>query len=419
MNIVFMGKSFNESGAAVRLYRALSANGMALTLIAEESRIHGVCLYKPSLFYKKFLVRVRKYFLKYTVYQKIKEPIHLPWTFDFMSPNPLKILKTIDTDIVHLHWIAKSFMDLHKLIYIKKPIVWTLHDVWPITGGCHCNMGCEKWENGCGSCPQIQSTNPDDLSRKFWNRKKKTFLNIPRLTVIAPSRWLEKKVRKSSFFQNARIIYIPNCIDTDVFFPLSKDDRNKLRKDFNIPVNKKVILFGANYFNKAIYKGFDLLLESLKYISSKKNNYFHLLLFGEEKIPNKINELPTDYTVVGRLSGEKIISKIYNTADVFVGPSRQDNFPGTFLEAAACGIPAVGFEVGGIPEIVEHHKTGYIAKPFDTSDLAKGIIWCLENNQNNKLGLAARDKVVNNFSFDIIAKKHTELYRGIIDNHNK
>lgn len=413
-----MGKSFNESGAAVRLYRALSKKGITLTLIAEESGIHGVYLYKPSLFYTKFLVRVRKYLIKYIFYLKINGPILLPWTFDFMSPNPLKFINTIDTDIIHLHWIANSFMDLNKLTCIEKPIVWTLHDVWPITGGCHCNMGCEKWENGCGSCPQIKSHNPDDLSRKFWNRKKKAILNIPNLTVLAPSRWLEKKVKKSSFFQNAKVVSIPNCINTGLFFPFNKNVRDGIRRDFNIPLKYKVILFGANYFDKARYKGFDLLLESLKYFSSEKRS-FHLLLFGEEKIPNQLSELSINYTSVGRLSGEKKIAKIYNAADVFVGPSRQDNFPGTFLEAAACGIPAVGFDVGGIPEIVEHQKTGYIARPFDTSDLAKGIIWCLENNKSNELGLLARAKVVNNFSFDIIAKKHLELYHEIIDNHNK
>ena len=415
MNICFIGHTFLEMSPAIRLAKALNQEGVGTQLIAKESPIEEVYLYKPNFIHRMFTRRLRNYALKYFIFNQYPQKKALPWSTILMAENPLeKIDKSIN--IVHLDWIANNFVDIKKLKSIKVPIVWTLHDVWPLTGGCHCNLNCNKWITGCGVCPQLCSSDIKDISHYSWKTKEKSLNTIKNLTVIAPSKWLTSMAKKSTFFKNAKVVNIPNAVDINLF---RNNAKNKAKNFFGIPSNKNVILFGANSFIKATYKGLDLLLEALKIIKNLSEEDYHLLLFGDSKIPHDFSGLNFEITLAGRLDTEKQLVNVYNAADVFVGPSRQDNFPSTFLEASACAIPCVGFDVGGIPEIVEHQKTGYIAKSFDTSDLAKGIIWCTENNQNNELGLSARTKIVNNFSFDIIAKKHKELYRGIIDNHNK
>ena len=415
MNICFIGHTFLEMSPAIRLAKALNQEGVGTQLIAKESPIEEVYLYKPNFIHRMFTRRLRNYALKYFIFNQYPQKKALPWSTILMAENPLeKIDKSIN--IVHLDWIANNFVDIKKLKSIKVPIVWTLHDVWPLTGGCHCNLNCNKWITGCGVCPQLCSSDIKDISHYSWKTKDKSLNTIKNLTVIAPSKWLTSMAKKSTFFKNAKVVNIPNAVDINLF---RNNAKNKAKNFFGIPSNKNVILFGANSFIKATYKGLDLLLEALKIIKNLSEEDYHLLLFGDSKIPHDFSGLNFEITLSGRLDTEKQLVNVYNAADVFVGPSRQDNFPSTFLEASACAIPCVGFDVGGIPEIVEHQKTGYIAKSFDTSDLAKGIIWCTENNQNNELGLSARTKIVNNFSFDIIAKKHKELYRGIIDNHNK
>lgn len=410
MNICFIGHTFLEMSPAVRLSKALNQKEVDTQLIAKESPIDGVYLHKPNFIDRVFTRRLRNYVLKYFFLNQYPQKKALPWSTLLMAENPLKkIDKSIN--IVHLDWIANNFVDLNKLKSIKVPIVWTFHDVWPLTGGCHCNLNCDKWVSGCGGCPQLCSSNINDISHYFWKKKERILNNIKNLTIIAPSKWLTNMVYKSTFFKNAKVVNIPNAFDVNLF---KNNEKNIAKTSFGIPSNKKVILFGANSFIKATYKGLDLLLEALKILKNNREDEFHLLLYGDSKIPEDFRGLNFEMTLAGRLDTEKQLVNVYNAADVFVGPSRQDNFPSTFLEASACAIPCVGFEVGGIPEIVEHKKSGYIAKQFDVNDLSEGICWCLENNSENALGIKAREKAVNEYSFEKIGEKYLNLYKSLI-----
>jgi glycosyltransferase involved in cell wall biosynthesis len=265
--------------------------------------------------------------------------------------------------------------------------------------------------SGCGMCPQLQSSNEYDASRFFWKQKMKHFNNIRSLSIVTPSKWLYTLAKQSKFFKNRDIHHIPNTLDVDIFQPINKHHAKLI---LNVKTNDKVILFGAVNFTKTTYKGFDLLAEALQKLKEKTDKVYHLLLFGELHNPNIKYDLPFPYTSLGRITDEKRLSLAYNCADVFVGPSRQDNFPSTFVEAISCGVPSVGFNIGGIPEVVEHKKNGYIATPFDVKDLAEGIYWCLENNSENILGNRAREKAVNEYSFAKIGEKYFNLYKSLI-----
>lgn len=396
-----------------RLHLALTKKKYRSFLLAWESPLKQVILHKPSFFYQLLISKFKKYFIKYYYWSPYKNrKTKLPWSFNACAPNPLKNRLVDHVDIIHLDWIANGCLNLKDLKKIKKPIVWTLHDVWAITGGCHCNLGCEKWVNGCGACPQLERHDNNDISAHFWKAKKKALNAIPNLSVITPSNWLGNMAMKSQFFKKRKIQVIPNCLDTNLFKPINK---SYSRKALNLPQRSKVVLFGAANAINTWYKGFDLLIEALNHLKVKTDALIHLVVFGASLSDIENIILPYPITCFDTIRDEMTLMIVYNSADVFVGPSRQDNFPNTFLEATSCGIPCVGFSVGGIPEIVEHQKNGYIAKPFDTSDLANGISWVLEDAERHKsLSMYGREKAINNYSMDVVAQKHIELYKQLL-----
>ncbi|MFC1841325.1 glycosyltransferase [Thermodesulfobacteriota bacterium] len=413
MKILFFGYSYTQMSTSQRLHSALQEQKHKTFLLAWHSILKHVIIYKPPFFYKFIISKLKTYFFKLFIWRSYpNRNSNLPWTFNIFASNPIKKKMADQMDIIHLDWIANGAINLKALKKIGKPVVWTLHDVWPITGGCHCNLACDKWLTGCGACPQLGSHDEDDISAYFWKLKKKTFGSVPDLSIITPSKWLGNMAKKSQFFNNRKVYVIPNCIDTNLFKPMSKAYS---RDALNIPVESKVILFGAVNSVNTWYKGFDLLIEALNHLKNEIGMSFHLVIFGASASDiDKIN-LPFPSTCLGTLRDEITLSVAYNCADVFVGPSRQDNFPNTFLEANACGVPCVGFSVGGIPEIVDHQKNGYIAKPFDIKDLANGITWVVEDTERYKsLSQYAREKAIKNYSMDIIAQKHIDLYKQLL-----
>lgn len=309
-------------------------------------------------------------------------------------------------DIVHLHWI-NGLVSMRALRDIKKPIVWTLRDMWPITGGCHYSMDCKQYTLGCGRCPQLGSNNKHDLSRLVVSNKRHS---IPKhLRAVGISRWLSDCAQQSSVFSEHTIDTISNNINTTEFSALSPSIS---REVLGIKTTKRTILVGAQN-NLDFYKGFDLLTSALPFL---KFSDLHFIFFG--KTSNRVlNGLGIEYTNLGFLSDSVSLRLAYSAADIFVAPSRMEAFGKTLVEAMSCGTPVVCFDATGPKDIVDHKVTGYRARPFRSDDLATGIKWVLElsSPEYHSLCQRARERAIGHFDSKVIAKQYLELYTRLID----
>jgi len=308
-------------------------------------------------------------------------------------------------DIIHLHWINSSFVDIKVIQKIDKPIVWTIRDMWPLTGGCHYSMDCENYKIGCGSCVQLHSNAKYDLSRFILSRKKKY---LPKtMKIVGISHWLSEKANESELFSEFDIRTISNNINTNEFFAV---DKKIARAILGITTDKKVILTGSISASD-FYKGFGKYLEAIKLLDV--NKYF-LCFFG--KLDKKlIDNLGFEYKSFGHLNDNISLRLVYSCADVFVAPSLMEAFGKTLAESMACDTPVVCFDATGPKDIVDHKVNGYRAKPFDTKDLANGIEWVLNCENYDKLCLSAREKVVREFDSVVVAGKYIELYKELLN----
>ena len=308
-------------------------------------------------------------------------------------------------DIIHLHWINGGLINIRHLKKIKKPVVWTMRDMWPMTGGCHYALDCTAYETGCGKCPQLDSKFSCDLSRIVLRRKKKY---IPKnVKLLGISAWLSECARKSSLFHGFDIRTISNNVDCQEFFPIPKDTARKL---LGLPLNRKIVLAGAQSLED-FYKGFDKYLQSLNYLDNEQN---HLLFFGRLD-QSVLEKTGFGYTSLSFLHDTISLRLAYSAADVFVAPSLMDAFGKTLAESLACGTSVVCFNATGPRDIVDHKVNGYKAKPFDTRDFAAGINWVLsDENRLKELCVNAREKAVACFDIETIARQYAELYREVL-----
>lgn len=326
-----------------------------------------------------------------------------------------------EADIIHLHWINFGFLSiksLKKLFALKKPIVWTLHDMWAFTGGCHHSGDCENYQISCGNCVQyLKNPSPTDLSNKVWQRKNAFFSPTPALpdregvSFIACSQWLASRAKKSSLLKDFSVKAIPNPLDINLFSPQNKVDT---RKKLGLPTDKKLILFVAAKVS-VIWKGFSYFQKSLEILKEQNshNQDIELIILGESDA-EAIEKLPFKAHTLGRISDVNKIVSIYSAADVFVTSSIQENLPNTIMEAMACGTPAVGFEVGGIPEMIKHQQTGFLAEYKSAESLAEGMKWVLFEANHEELSKNARQKVLDNYSEKVVIEQYLEVYRSLV-----
>lgn len=315
-----------------------------------------------------------------------------------------------EADIIHLHWINQGFLSLNgiqKILSSGKPVVWTMHDIWPATAICHYARGCCRYQNKCESCPLLPRRSVSDLSAVVWRRKNE-ILRKYHISFVACSRWLEGEAKKSALLKGQRVTNIPNPINSHVFCP---SDKLQAREALGLPLDKHVILFVSQRVTDK-RKGLDYLVEAVNRMavqdSSLKDNTAIAVLGGHSE--EVADLLPLPVFPLGYVSDESKIVKVYNAADVFVLPSLEDNLPNTIMEAMACGVPCVGFNIGGIPEMIGHLKSGYVAKAADADDLARGIKWVLDF-KGEELSKEARRKVLNSYSQQSVAIKYIELYQ--------
>jgi glycosyltransferase involved in cell wall biosynthesis len=308
-------------------------------------------------------------------------------------------------DLVHLHWI-NGLVRIRMLRKIDKPIVWTMRDMWPLTGGCHYSMECERYKVGCGRCPQLGSQRSLDLSRLVVFNKR---AYLPKnLRVIGVSHWVSECAKESRIFHGFEVETISNNVDVSQFYPV---DSRIAREALGLTGQKRVALVGAQQI-KDFYKGFSLLVAALKFL---KTDDIRFVVFGKAT-DRDLSKLGVDYTKLGFLSDTVSLRLAYSAADVFVAPYRMDAFPKTLAEAMACGTPVVCFDATGPKDIVEHQITGYKAIPFDPADLARGVQWILDRSTEEYAQLCAQalERVQTHFDSRVIARQYLALYQRLL-----
>ena len=323
-------------------------------------------------------------------------------------------VERLNPDLLNLHWISAGYLNIKDLAKFKQPLVWTLHDMWSFTGGCHYNEDCDKYTAECGACPILGSNKEADLSRQIWQRKHKLWQNL-NLTIVTPSRWLGDCAKASSLFSDRRVEVIPYGLDLQTYRPI---DRATARKLLKLPQDKQLVLFLSLNATSDRRKGFQLLQPALQQLSqSGWQDKLELMVVGASK-PENPPELGFKAHYLGIMKDDLTLALAYSAADVFVAPSIQDNLPNTVLEAIACGTPCVAFKIGGMPDMIEHQSNGYLASPFETEDLAQGISWVLEDSDRlQHLSTSARSKAEQEFALEIQARRYQTLYREILTSY--
>jgi len=321
-----------------------------------------------------------------------------------------------DADIINFHWINRCFLSLKSIKQIgklNKPIVWTLHDMWAFTGGCHYSDGCRRYEERCGECPVLGSSKFRDLSWKILSKKLRGYKKL-NSTIVAPSNWLADCAKNSALFKDCKIEVIPYSIDIEIFKPIEKE---KACEILNISDDKYLVSFGMSSKADIKRKGVNYLIEALLIISHKfpeLSEKIELLVFGIPR-SEKIENIPFKTHFLGALHDDFTIDLCYNAADIFVLPSIEDNLPNTVIESLACGTPVVGFNVGGIPDMLTHKRNGYLADYKSSEDIARGIKWILEDKSRlSRLSKNAREKVLKNYTYEIIGEKYLKLYADLL-----
>jgi len=408
MKILIVNTSDIQGGAAraaYRLYIALQEQNVDCTILSNEKSSDDFSVTavtntnKSKLFAKVASFRDRSLLKKYP--NKTKT---LFSSNKYSSGGAVKAINAINADVVHLHWVNHGMLTIEDIAKINAPIVWSLHDMWLFTGGCHYDEECGKYIDNCGECKVLKSLVKNDLSRSVLDRKIKAFQRIKKLTVVGLSKWLKKSAESSSLLKNSKVVNLPNPIKTTQFKPNNKKLSREL---WELPQDKKLVLFGAMGATSDPRKGFDELSSAFKKINRDDMAF---VVFGSSAPLIPIN-LGCEIYYVGSLSDDVSLVTLYSAVDVMVVPSIQENLSNAIMESLACAIPVVGFDIGGNSDLIEHKNNGYLAKPFDTQDLADGIEWILDNEKYDELCFNARDKVMREFDNEVVAKKYIQLYK--------
>ncbi|MFM6727224.1 MAG: glycosyltransferase family 4 protein [Dolichospermum sp.] len=398
--------------AACRLHQGLQNIGVDSQMLVQNKQSDDYTVISPASKLGKGIGKLKPILdsLPLQLYpQRDRSTYSVQWLPDNLAAQ----VAQINPDVINLHWINGGYLKIETIAKFKKPIVWTLHDMWAFTGGCHYNGDCMNYTNSCGACPQLHSNKEKDLSRWIWQRKAKAWQEL-NLTIVTPSHWLAKCAASSSLLKNVRIEVIPNGLDTKQYKPVEK---SVARTILGLPEDKQLILFGAMSATSDPRKGFNLLQSALQKLSqSGWREQVELVVFGSSK-PKNPTELDFKSHYLGRLNDDISLSLVYAAADVFLAPSVQDNLPNTVMESLACGTPCVAFDIGGMSDMIEHQQNGYLAKPFDVDDLARGIAWVLEDKPRwVALSQCGREKVENDFTVKAQAEKYISLYQSLITN---
>lgn len=326
-------------------------------------------------------------------------------------------------DVLHLHWINFGFLSLsglQSLFDLGKPIVWTLHDQWAFTGGCHYSRGCTHFLTYCHQCPYLKKPGEQDLSRQVFDQKQTLFAEA-RIHFTPPSQWLAAEGKRSTLLQRFPFTVIPYAIDQRIFRPIGQTEANARfalpNRDDNRKGSARLLFGSANVTDTR--KGFRFFADALTLLHQQHPELTpEILVFGKGR-SYLFNELPYPVRHLGLLTSEEDIVAAYNAADALVVPSLEDNLPNTVIEALACGTPVVGFRTGGIPEMIDHEETGFLADTGSTQQLADGLVFILTHPNPELLRQNARQSAEAQFSEEVVAQQHIDLYHQLISERAK
>jgi glycosyltransferase involved in cell wall biosynthesis len=417
MKILLLSTFDLEGGAAIaatRLMQALSKNGHQVKMLVASKTSNNINVEQASSVFgnktqKVHLAIEKGLFLLHEKNKSIRFQFSTAISGFSIYENPLLEW----ADIIHIHWTLQGFLSLQELSNLQKlgkPIVWTLHDMWAFTGGCHYAGDCDHFQRECGHCPYLKSPSQKDLSFKIYQKKKSIYKNFQ---IITCSQWLGQVAETSSLLKDFKIEAIANPIDTNLFLP--SKNRKKLKQLLNLDPSKSYILFGASSL-KDQRKGLQYFLEAMKLYRQSHSDLPSIILYGSQNHDVKIDGFEIIHS--GFLSQNELIA-YYQASDIYVITSVEDNLPNTVMEAIACGLPVLSFETGGIPEMVQHLQSGYIAKYKSIEDICNGLDVLLHSADLNQMSQNARNYCLENFSEKVIAEKYTKKYQSLLGSFYK
>jgi glycosyltransferase involved in cell wall biosynthesis len=408
MKIVILNATDQDGGAAIAAQRIGSLYRMA------GHQVNFLCLKKNkgSVQNSTPIINSKLAKLKYGLFTKLEELVVKQFTnhqeFNYSTGlighsiihHPL----IREADVLHLHWVNHTFLsikEIGKLFETEKKIIWTLHDMWAFTGGCHHSRGCTNFILNCENCHLLKHPDSQILSKFILEKKLAYFKKKGRLTLVTPSNWLKDLGIQSKLFNNCDFRVIPNPLDTQLFKPSVTSSKTN---------SKFTILFGAANALTNKRKGIDYLINALSLLINQNPNLkeiVELRIFGT-KNENNIDIFPIETILLGDIYDTNQLVKEYQYADCFILPSLEENLPNTIMESLACGTPVVSFDCGGIKDMVETKQTGYLAKYKDIEDLANGIL-TIYNNGKKSYETECRNRAVEMASFDTVSSKYNSL----------
>ena len=420
MRVLIVNTSERTGGAAVaanRLMMALNNNGVKAKMLVRDKETESLTVVglpkSPMLrwhfLWERLVIFFHGHFSKRHLFE-----IDLANTGSDITCLP----EFQEADIIHLHWINQGMLSLkgiRKILQSGKPVVWTMHDIWPATAVCHLTLECRQFTDKCSHCRLLPSGSA--LAERVWKRKQ-GMLGDGKVSFVACSRWLESEAKASALLKGHQVTSIPNPIDTHIY---NRCDKKAARQRLGLPTDKKLILFASQRVTNR-NKGMDYLIEACRQLDIPDVGLVILGGHAEDvtshlstvNCPLSTVHSPLSTFPLGYVNDEHRIVDVYNAADVFVLPSLSENLPNTIMEAMACGVPCVGFRVGGIPEEIDHRQNGYVAEYRSADDLARGIRWILTEADYDTLSKNAVHKVAQNYSQQSVALKYIEVYRQLL-----
>lgn len=408
LNIFHLSESDYEGGAARAAFRinaAINNYSDINSILRVNKKLTKANSVKGSSKISRLINYLKCYLsVKITKLQKTNNPIlHSISVFpSFLD----KELNNSNADIIHLHWIQGEMISIEEIGRIKKPIVWTMHDSWPFCGAEHHPNGFNdlRYVEGYSKSNKCPLQKGIDLDRLTWERKVKNFRR--NMVFVAPSSWLASCAKKSKLLSNSIIKVIPHPLSVDVFKPKTK---NYSRKNYGLPLDKSLILFGSLSSYDNDMKGWTIFERTIRSVAQKIPN-LGIVIFGSPK-PKNMPKIDAPIYFIGRINDDEKLSILYSAVDLIAVSSKMESFGLTASEAQSCGTPVVAFLATGLKDIVEHKKTGYLAKPFSSTSFARGIIWVLGNKNRHKiLCHNSRKRAIKLWSNEVISKKYKELY---------
>lgn len=409
MRILHLSSSDSVGGAArsaMNLHLGLLNNNVDSVFFAAEKlnkTNKSVISFKYGYFKRRILTIIDDV-LSWPYRNRSKDyPFTNNW---FPFTGLISEIRKLKPDVVHIHWVGKGMIRLEDLIRINLPVVWTMHDSYVYTGGCHLPNECTNYLVQCNKCPQLQSKKSSDLSTSNFKRKNKIYSKL-NITFLAPSTWMAAVASGSALLKGLRVNHLPNTFNSLEFFPL---DKKFAKAGIGVDVNVKLVLFGALNSTGDINKGFSELIGALKLLENKNTE---LCVFGAEELQQH-TDIKFKIHYMGYLNDSLSKRLLYSAADVVVVPSRIENLSNVIMESMACGTPVAAFDTGGNKDMIDHEVNGFLAAKNDIRDLANGITWILNHPKIEELTSLARKKVVENYGLDIIVRKHLEIYKSVV-----